>query len=481
MYLHTKPYPNIKKCILIDFPIDTKIFDYMGEEKSGLERINYDLDEQIEKILNDISDGNKKMQELMQEMSRERRENIQPRVAQKEFIVVKAERDKNGNKLGRNDPSKATNKELSKYYREVYMKRSDDKMQIPINDFLDRDDSFVVINSLREDNYIANGYTIKDLINNLTDYVFTECKKSDIGLHITTKNVNWDKWYTYININRDAISFNTAIKIKNLVENNPDSRHVFYISKPKILNFTSNIKSISIKPNESGDNFIDLFNNDINLVSSTHCGDTDSLKIYNKVYIADIETFSDDKKFDKKSCDSLNCVKRNEICDVKNNKCVNFFGKTKDKLLDRFVSEGGIKTSNITTRDKLGIDVPIKKFYNDLFELMKPNSRNAEELDDDLRHMVYSAAADGDIQRVRLLLDRGAAIDLVDDYGYTALSIASQEGHEAVVRLLLDRGAAIDLVDDYGYTALSIASQEGHEAVVRLLLDRGACDRPHRC
>ena len=74
---------------------------------------------------------------------------------------------------------------------------------------------------------------------------------------------------------------------------------------------------------------------------------------------------------------------------------------------------------------------------------------------------------------------------------WTALHIASQNGHEEVVRLLLDRGADINIVDKvsvvlvhYHYqsvtvyqdncTALYIASSFGHEDVVQLLLGRGA-------
>jgi ankyrin repeat domain-containing protein 50 len=77
---------------------------------------------------------------------------------------------------------------------------------------------------------------------------------------------------------------------------------------------------------------------------------------------------------------------------------------------------------------------------------------------------------------VRLLLDKGAAVDVKDNmYGRTPLSWAAGRGHEAVVRLLLDKGAAVDAKDTKNrQTPLSCAAGRGHEAVVRLLLDKGA-------
>ncbi|KAK1756048.1 hypothetical protein QBC47DRAFT_178875 [Echria macrotheca] len=84
------------------------------------------------------------------------------------------------------------------------------------------------------------------------------------------------------------------------------------------------------------------------------------------------------------------------------------------------------------------------------------------------------AASQGHEDVVRLLLDKGAVIEAADHIGRTPLFQAAEEGHESVVRLLLDKGAVIEAVDDYGRTPLSWAASQGHEAVVRLLLDEGA-------
>ena len=51
---------------------------------------------------------------------------------------------------------------------------------------------------------------------------------------------------------------------------------------------------------------------------------------------------------------------------------------------------------------------------------------------------LHDACHDGDTERVRRLLDKGAAVDEKDEYGRTALMAASAMGHTEVVQLLLD-------------------------------------------
>ncbi len=52
---------------------------------------------------------------------------------------------------------------------------------------------------------------------------------------------------------------------------------------------------------------------------------------------------------------------------------------------------------------------------------------------------------------VKLLLDRGAQVDLQDDNGSSSLLLASRHGHSDVVKLLLDNSAQVDSQDDMGY------------------------------
>jgi ankyrin repeat protein len=55
---------------------------------------------------------------------------------------------------------------------------------------------------------------------------------------------------------------------------------------------------------------------------------------------------------------------------------------------------------------------------------------------------------------VRKLLDEGIDVNWKNENGYTGLMCASAYGHVGVVKLLLDRGALIDLQSNGGGTAL---------------------------
>jgi ankyrin repeat protein len=84
------------------------------------------------------------------------------------------------------------------------------------------------------------------------------------------------------------------------------------------------------------------------------------------------------------------------------------------------------------------------------------------------------ASMGGHTEMGRLLLDKGALANEKDKDGRTALMLASERDHTEVVKLLLDKGALLDKKNEDGRTALWWASEKGHAEVVRLLLDKGA-------
>jgi len=84
------------------------------------------------------------------------------------------------------------------------------------------------------------------------------------------------------------------------------------------------------------------------------------------------------------------------------------------------------------------------------------------------------AADNGNIERVRELLDSGVDSNITNNDGETSLIYASREGHIEIVQLLLDRGADPKIRTNYGDTALISASYEGHTDIVELLLKNGA-------
>jgi ankyrin repeat protein len=82
--------------------------------------------------------------------------------------------------------------------------------------------------------------------------------------------------------------------------------------------------------------------------------------------------------------------------------------------------------------------------------------------------MYASSGSYGDT--VMLLLSRGAEVDVQGTLeGFTALMTAAAEGQVEIVRHLLDHGADRSLKDKDGDTALTFARQKGHAEVVELL------------
>ena len=75
---------------------------------------------------------------------------------------------------------------------------------------------------------------------------------------------------------------------------------------------------------------------------------------------------------------------------------------------------------------------------------------------------------------VRMLLRRGASVNLQNCRGGTALTAAAIKGKEAMVRMLLQSGASVNLQDPHGNTALMEAAYHGHTTIVQALLDAKA-------
>ncbi|EQC30461.1 TKL protein kinase, variant 1 [Saprolegnia diclina VS20] len=79
------------------------------------------------------------------------------------------------------------------------------------------------------------------------------------------------------------------------------------------------------------------------------------------------------------------------------------------------------------------------------------------------------AASEGQLEVVRFLLEKGAAIDVKTMLGRTPLHWAASEGHLEIVRLLLTKGAAIDVKTKKGETPLMLAEKDGHGNIAQLL------------
>ena len=83
--------------------------------------------------------------------------------------------------------------------------------------------------------------------------------------------------------------------------------------------------------------------------------------------------------------------------------------------------------------------------------------------------LLMAAAAGGQEAMVRMLLQRGASVNLQDSLGSTALMGAALNGHTTTVQALLDAKADASLQDTDGSTALMVAEDHKHTATAQLL------------
>ena len=122
-------------------------------------------------------------------------------------------------------------------------------------------------------------------------------------------------------------------------------------------------------------------------------------------------------------------------------------------------------------RDAKGVSAVLAARYAGHHELADRLVAAGPELD------VFDAAAVGDADRLRILLDEHPdAVSAVCPDGFSALHLASFYGHCRAAELLLGRGADPEAVavNASQLRPLNSAAAAGHETIAHLLLDHGA-------
>jgi ankyrin repeat protein len=92
-----------------------------------------------------------------------------------------------------------------------------------------------------------------------------------------------------------------------------------------------------------------------------------------------------------------------------------------------------------------------------------------------LRHTYLSSCAtNGDLDGVKLLIAKGANLNLDHETAIVPLVTAARFAHTDIAMLLLESGASVDRTDNESRTALHYAAFIGALDIVRLLCERGA-------
>ena len=91
--------------------------------------------------------------------------------------------------------------------------------------------------------------------------------------------------------------------------------------------------------------------------------------------------------------------------------------------------------------------------------------------------LLLEAARNGDVERLRLLVDAKAFVNSVDNEGRTVIYSAAREGHAECVKVLLSvPGVDVNKANQNGRTPLNVAAGNGHAECVKLLLSAPAVD-----
>ena len=119
-----------------------------------------------------------------------------------------------------------------------------------------------------------------------------------------------------------------------------------------------------------------------------------------------------------------------------------------------------------------GIKLTVEAKKGNLAEVRKLVARGAEPVSgarySERNVSIYSWLS-GDSRIAKFVLDHGASADPIDATGRSALMIAAATGEDELVKPLLQSGAKLHLRDHAGVTARNWVSIEGREEIVELL------------
>ena len=108
--------------------------------------------------------------------------------------------------------------------------------------------------------------------------------------------------------------------------------------------------------------------------------------------------------------------------------------------------------------------------------MLKPDELETEEGHDSWETLL--AASQGDVDSLRRLIGRNAALSRAEFWYTPAIHFAVREGHIDAVRLLLDAGADPERNGLYDGSVIQMAKDRGHAAISDLL--EAERDRRHR-
>ncbi|KFV05221.1 Ankyrin repeat and SOCS box protein 3 [Tauraco erythrolophus] len=141
----------------------------------------------------------------------------------------------------------------------------------------------------------------------------------------------------------------------------------------------------------------------------------------------------------------------------------------------RVLLEAGADPNEVTTEATTALFLAVENEHVDVVKLLLQHGANVKGPHSwSGWNSLHQASFQGCTEIMKILLEKGASEECVDDFGITPLFVAAQYGQLESLRLLISHGADINCQAKDRATPLLIAAQEGHTECVELLLSKGA-------
>lgn len=150
----------------------------------------------------------------------------------------------------------------------------------------------------------------------------------------------------------------------------------------------------------------------------------------------------------------------------------------RDASLAALITLGADIESRRGQRGDQAIHIAAEHGFNSTLEiLLQQDPEIAASLNHNQSLPLHLAAWNGHIEAVQYLLEQQPeAIDRQDKFLYTPLQYAVQRGYLHIVKYLVDQGANPGLLDNSGYTSLSLARKQRFSEIEAFLRSVGAPD-----
>ncbi|XP_063433873.1 NAD-capped RNA hydrolase NUDT12-like isoform X2 [Mytilus trossulus] len=122
----------------------------------------------------------------------------------------------------------------------------------------------------------------------------------------------------------------------------------------------------------------------------------------------------------------------------------------------------------------------VKYLYRPLSVMSSESRTGPDDAKKPFVDRFFDSAANGNIEELTHLLKATVIVDERNDNGWTGLMLASRYGHASAIKIFLEKGCDVNLVNKTGQTALDIAQFWDQSEATSLIMDYVKHDNPDK-